>query len=93
MQNEAKIQLENVDGKLKITTTFPVWVEKVDEKRYDIHIALLGIETYALGEEQIDTSIKEAVEIFFKAAEKYGKGIKEELNILSPKGDRFDNIG
>lgn len=46
-----------------------------------IKINVLGMETFAKDEADIPVAIRELLECFFITAEKFGKGIKEELRL------------
>lgn len=72
------------NGKLDIHISMPIWLRKDDVSgKIYISLALLGgIETVAESEEDIDTALKEAAFSFFFAANKFGKGIMGELELL-----------
>lgn len=70
-------------GKSGIHIEMPVWIRKDENNKFYANLALLGgIMTYAESEKDIDIAINEAVTCFFEAAQKFGKGFKEELIAL-----------
>lgn len=76
-------QGEGFNGLSTITVTTPVQVRKSpDGKLYATLEAFGGITTYGENEFDLNVAINEAVSGFFKIADKYGKGIKEELKLL-----------
>ncbi len=80
----ANIQITPIgDNKADIHIDTPIWTRVGEDGKIYINLALFGnITTVANNEEDIDASIKEALVCFFKAAQEFGKGIREELTLL-----------
>lgn len=63
----------------------PIWVRKGDDKKHYINIPMLGLQTYADTEEDIEEAVNEAFIIFCKAADEHGLGIDSELEFIGWK--------
>lgn len=85
---DAQIKIETNGNGILINAVLPVWIrEGADGKKY-ANIALLGVDTYGIDDDDLDTAIKDTITCFFKAALKHGKGIEEELKALGWKKER-----
>lgn len=80
--NIAKIQILKNGDTIEVSTFMPIWQRKSEDGQIYISIPLLGIETISNDEDDIDKFIKEALTCFCVIAEKYGKGLKKELEAL-----------
>lgn len=71
------------NGKTKVNVTMPIWLRKDSSGKVYITLGLLGgMTTIAKDEKDIDNAMKEAIASFIHAAQKFGKGINEELKSL-----------
>lgn len=90
---EANIEITRAGDKLvSISVSMPVW-SKVCEFDGNIHVQLplLDIDTIASNEKDSEFAIKEAIQSFCIASEKFGEGIEKELEALGWK--RVDQNG
>ncbi len=90
---EANIEITRAGEKLvSISVSMPVWSK---ESEFDgnilVQLPLLDIDTIAKDEQDAEIAIKEAIQSFCVAAEKFGEGIEKELQALGWK--RVDQNG
>lgn len=58
----------------------PIWNESGEDNKIYTKIPLLGgLKTYSINENDTDIAVKEAIECFCIAAERYGNGLENEL--------------
>jgi hypothetical protein len=84
---EANIEITRAGDKLvSISVSMPVW-SKESEFDGNIHVQLplLDIDTIASDEKDAEFAIKEAIQSFCIASEKFGEGIEKELQALGWK--------
>lgn len=84
---EANIEITRADDKLvSISVSMPVW-SKESEFDGNIHVQLplLNIDTIASDEKDAEFAIKEAIQSFCIASEKFGEGVEKELQALGWK--------
>lgn len=83
---EANIEITRTDKGISISVSMPVWTK---ESQFDnnvlVKLPLLDIDTIAKNEEDAEVAIKEAIQSFCVAAEKFGQGIEKELQALGWK--------
>jgi hypothetical protein len=83
----ANIEITRTGNKLvSISVSMPVW-SKQSEFDGNIHVKLplLDIDTIAKNEQDAEFAIKEAIQSFCIASEKFGEGIEKELQALGWK--------
>lgn len=90
---EANIEIIRTGKKLvSVSVSMPVWSK---ESEFDgnilVQLPLLDIDTIAKDEQDAEIAIKEAIQSFCVAAEKFGEGIEKELQALGWK--RVDQNG
>jgi hypothetical protein len=90
---EANIEITRAGDKLvSISVSMPVWSK---ESKFDgnihVQLPLLDIDTIASDEKDAEFAIKEAIQSFCIASEKFGEGIEKELQLLGWK--RVDQNG
>lgn len=90
---EANIEIKRTANKhVSISVSMPVWSK---ESEFDgnilVKLPLLDIDTIASNEQDAEIAIKEAIQSFCIAAEKFGEGIEKELQALGWK--RVDHNG
>jgi hypothetical protein len=90
---EANIEIKRTINKhVSISVSMPVWSK---ESEFDgniiVKLPLLDIDTIASNEQDAEIAIKEAIQSFCVAAEKFGEGIEKELQALGWK--RVDQKG
>jgi hypothetical protein len=79
----AKINIKPVENKkIFIEVNMPIWIRKDRNGMIWIKMPLLGLESFAQDMMDLDFAIKESINIFFKTANKYGKGFTDELTTL-----------
>jgi hypothetical protein len=84
---EANIEITRAGDKLvSVSVSMPVW-SKQSEFDGNIHVQLplLDIDTIANDEKDAEFAIKEAIQSFCIASEKFGEGIEKELQALGWK--------
>ncbi|MBS1743952.1 MAG: hypothetical protein JST81_13040 [Bacteroidetes bacterium] len=84
---EANIEITRTGDKLvSISVSMPVW-SKESEFDGNIHVQLplLNIDTIASDEKDAEFAIKEAIQSFCIASEKFGEGVEKELQALGWK--------
>lgn len=86
IQTEASIEIKKSEDHVSMSVIMPIWLKEINANRVEaplskIHMPLFGLRTYAINEE-IDDAIKEALECFWHASEKFGKGFVKELEGL-----------
>ena len=75
--------LPSSNGETDIKIEMPIWIRKDEQGKFYANLALLGgIMTYADNEADLDKAINEAIAVFFENADKYGKGLQNELVTL-----------
>lgn len=90
---EANIEImRNGDKLVSISVSMPIWSK---ESEFDgnilVKLPLLAINTIAKDEDDAEIAIKEAIQSFCIAAEKFGEGVESELQALGWK--RVDHNG
>lgn len=66
-----------------VSIIMPTWLEKRENGSFCVKLPLLGdIQSYAESEEDVTVAVNEVVELFCRAAEKFGKGLEKELELL-----------
>lgn len=90
---EANIIISRIDGKVaSISVQMPIWSKESEfDKNLLVKLPLLGIDTIAKNDEDAEIAIKEAIQSFCMAAEKFGEGLESELQALGWK--RVDEDG
>lgn len=90
---EANIEITRTGIKLaSISISMPVWSKKSEfDENILVKLPLLDIDTIAKNELDTEIAIKEAIQSFCIAAEKFGQGIEKELQALGWK--RVDQNG
>ena len=84
---EANIEITRTGDKLvSISVSMPVW-SKESEFDGNIHVQLplLNIDTIVSDEKDAEFAIKEAIQSFCIASEKFGEGVEKELQALGWK--------
>ena len=84
---EANIEITRANDKLvSISVSMPVW-SKVSEfdGNFHVHLPLLDIDSIASDEKDAEFAIKEAIQSFCIASEKFGEGLEKELQALGWK--------
>lgn len=77
------IEIKRVDGKLNsISVVMPIWDKTSEDDFISVNIPLFGISTFAKDELDTENAIKESINIFCINAEKFGKGLENELKLL-----------
>jgi hypothetical protein len=84
---EANIEITRAGDKLvSISVSMPVWSK---ESKFDgnihVHLPLLDIDTIARDDMDAEFAIKEAIQSFCIASEKFGEGVEKELQALGWK--------
>jgi hypothetical protein len=84
MENEAEIKIiRTSSGKITaVSVLMPVWSKQCGEGHLNIKIPLLRIDTVALDDNDAEKAIEEAIVSFCIVAEKFGRGVEEELIAL-----------
>jgi hypothetical protein len=84
---EANIEITRTDGKLvSISVSMPIWSKESEfDNNILVHLPLLDIDTIASDEKDAEFAIKEAIQSFCIASEKFGEGIEKELQALGWK--------
>lgn len=90
---EANIEITRTQrNRVAISVSMPVWSKESEfDNNIHVHLPLLNIDTIAKNEQDAETAIKEAIQSFCIAAEKFGQGIEAELQALGWK--RVDKNG
>ncbi len=84
--NEANIDILRKDGKLvSAFVSMPIWDKLGMDDFISVNIPLFGIKTFAKDENDADKAIHEALTAFCINAEKFGKGLEEELKSIGWK--------
>lgn len=84
---EANIEITRVDKKLvSISVSMPVWSKESEfDSNILVKLPLLDIDTIASSDKDAEFAIKEAIQSFCIASEKFGEGIEKELQALGWK--------
>jgi hypothetical protein len=82
MNIEANIEITRNGEKLAISVLMPVRNRLTDHGNLFVELPLLGINTIAKDENDIDKAVEEAIMSFCVAANKFGQGIEKELQAL-----------
>lgn len=91
---KANIDVVREDGKLKTASVaLPIWIKQREDDVLFVDIPMLNISTTAWDENDVETSLKEALTLFFLNCEKFGTGVENELklagwNFTQTKGDK-----
>lgn len=88
IQPHASIEINRTSDHISMSVCMPFWVKDSQDPRFStIIIPLFGLKTYAEAnnDEDIKTSIEEAVKCFTISAERFGQGIEKELQVLGWK--------
>jgi hypothetical protein len=81
--NEANIEIIRKEGKLQsISVAMPIWDKIGDDNFLSINIPLFGIKTFAKDEVDAEIAINEILTLFCINAEKFGKGLENELKLI-----------
>lgn len=84
--SEGNIRVSKIsEGILSVSVMMPKWEKTNIEDLILINLPLLGLETIAVNEEDIDTAIDEAIESFCHQSERFGRGLVKELISLGWK--------
>jgi hypothetical protein len=85
--NEPIIEVIRNSGKLtSIKVIMPTWNELGEDNKVYTKMPMLGgLVTYSLNELDSDLAVKEAIQCFCSAAEKFGIGLEKELQSLGWK--------
>src|SRR5436190_14713729 len=86
------IQMEEISANIKITRRgkklfsiailMPVWNKIEMDNTIAIDIPLFKLKTFARDEDDAEAAIKEAIESFCIAAERFGNGLESELSTM-----------
>lgn len=80
---DANIEICRANNVLQsISLIMPVWHKCNEDGFIEIHMPLFGLKTIASNEEAIEKAVTEAVHCFAISAEKFGKGLEFELQML-----------
>ena len=84
---EANIEITRANDKLvSISVSMPVWSKESEfDGNIHVHLPLLDIDTIASDEKDAEFAIKEAIQSFCIASEKFGEGLEKELQALGWK--------
>ncbi|MBV8252951.1 MAG: hypothetical protein JO154_10130 [Chitinophaga sp.] len=83
MTTEATIIITKNEGKTTfISVRIPIWTRRNDCGNLSVNIPLLGFETIAIEENDAEKAVEEAIISFCVIAERFGKGIRRELQAL-----------
>jgi hypothetical protein len=83
LHSEASLEIGRKDGKLSsVKIEMPIWVKEAEDSTMKVHLPLFRITTFADDREDADEAVKEALACFFVCAEKFGRGVDEELKDL-----------
>ena len=90
---EANIEITRAGDKLvSISVSMPIWSKESEfDGNIHVHLPLLDIDTIASDDKDAEFAIKEAIQSFCIASEKFGEGIENELQALGWK--RVDQNG
>lgn len=90
---EANIEITRAGDKLvSISVSMPVWSKESEfDSNIHVQLPLLNIDTIASDEKDAEFAIKEAIQSFCIASEKFGEGLEKELQSLGWK--RVDQDG
>lgn len=82
--SEANIEIiRRSSNEISISVSMPVWTKLSEfDNNILVKIPLLNIETIAKNELDSEIAIKEAIQSFCIASEKFGQGIEKELQSL-----------
>jgi hypothetical protein len=81
---DISMKISRIGGQLVgVSMIMPTWLEERENGSFSVKLPLLGdIQSYAQGEEDVTIAVNEIVELFCLAAEKFGKGLEKELEML-----------
>ncbi len=84
---EANIEITRAGNKLvSISDSMPVWSKESEfDENIHVQLPLLDIDTIASDEKDAEFAIKEAIQSFCIASEKFGEGLEKELQALGWK--------
>lgn len=82
MNIEANIEITRNGKKLAISVLMPVRNRLTHHDNLFVELPLLGINTIAKDENDIDKAVEEAITSFCIASNKFGQGIEKELQAL-----------
>lgn len=81
--NEANIDIIRKKGILtSVSVAMPIWDKEGNDELLAIDIPLFGIKTVAKNPMDAEVAIKESVKLFCLSAEKFGKGLENELKVM-----------
>jgi hypothetical protein len=81
--NEANIDIIRKKGVLtSVSVAMPIWDKEGNDELLAIDIPLFGIKTVAKDALDAEVAIKESVKLFCLSAEKFGKGLENELKVM-----------
>jgi hypothetical protein len=80
---EANIEISRKDGKLfSVSVAMPIWDKVGNDDFLSVNIPLFGIKTFAKDEIDAEIAINESLRAFCINAEKFGKGLENELKLI-----------
>lgn len=80
---EANIDIVRTNGKLSsVSITMPIWGKVGNDDFLAVNIPLFGIKTFARDESDSEAAINEVLEAFCVNAERFGKGLENELKLI-----------
>lgn len=78
--------LRNHDKLVSISVSMPIWCKSSEfDGNIRVKLPLLAIDTIAEDENDVDSAVKEAIQSFCIASERFGEGIEKELQALGWK--------
>eukprot|EP00035_Acanthoeca_spectabilis_P027023 m.465037 g.465037 ORF g.465037 m.465037 type:complete len:128 (+) comp23942_c0_seq1:49-432(+) len=81
--NEANIDIIRKDNILNsVSVAMPIWDKVGNDELLAIDIPLFGIKTVAKDPVDAEVAIRESIQLFCLSAEKFGKGLENELKVM-----------
>ena len=82
-KHTANIEISKRRGRLHTVNVFmPIWTDSSNDGSIDVRIPLFDISTSAFNEEDVDSAVKECIQLFCLNAEEFGRGVEVELKSL-----------
>jgi hypothetical protein len=87
------IEIKRTEGKLNsISVVMPIWDKVAEDDFISVNIPLFGISTFAKNQLDIETAIRESISLFCINAEKFGKGLENELKFIGWSFENSNNM-
>lgn len=79
---KASIDVFREGGKLKVVSVaLPIWTKQREDNTISVDIPMLNLKTTAWDDNDVETSLKESLTLFFLNCEKFGTQIENELKL------------